>query len=184
MAEDQDAAAPKKKSKMMLFIIIGVLLLVVGGGAAVMLLKKKPADADEGDDSAAHSKSEKSAHAGAPPAYVKLDTFTTNLAAEGAGDNQSPQNSQYIQVVVELKVEDAHTGEALLKPYTPEIRNGILRALSSKKASQLVTAEGKDALAAEILEVVNRIVGGAPTKKGQEPDGPVSAVLFSSFIIQ
>ena len=183
MAEEQEAAAPKKKSKMMLFIIIGVVLLVVGGGGAFMLLKKKPVDAEEGDEPA-HGKTEKSAHAGAPPAYVKLDTFTTNLAAENAGDGQTAQNSQYIQVVVELKVEDAHTGEAILKPYTPEIRNGILRALSSKKASQLVTAEGKDALAAEILSVVNRIVNGAPSKKGQEPDGPVSAVLFSSFIIQ
>ena len=182
MAEEQEAVAPKKKSKMLLFIIIGVLLLVVAGAAGFLLLKKKPADSEEGDDSAAHAKT--SAHAAAPPTYVKLDSFTTNLAAENPADSQSPQNSQYIQVVVELKVEDAHIGESL-KPFTPEIRNGILRALSSKKASQLTTVEGKDALAAEILGVVNRVVTGASSSaKGKEPDGPVTAVLFSSFIIQ
>lgn len=179
MAEEQEAAPPKKKSKLLLFIIIGVLVLVAGGAGAFLLLKKKPVEGEEGEEAAAHGKADKSAHPGAPPAYVKLDTFTTNLAAENPTDTQS---SQYIQVVVELKVDDAHVGDTL-KPYTPEIRNGILRALSSKKASQLVTVEGKDALAEEILGVVNRIVN-PPSKKGKAPDGPVSAVLFSSFIIQ
>lgn len=180
MAEQQDAAPPKKKSKLMLFIIIGVLVLVAGGAGAFLLLKKKqPAEGEEGEEPAAHGKADKSAHPGAPPAYVKLDTFTTNLASENPTDTQA---AQYIQVVVELKVEDAHVGDTL-KPYTPEIRNGILRALSSKKASQLATVEGKDALAEEILSVVNKIVNPG-TKKGKEPEGPVSAVLFSSFIIQ
>lgn len=183
MAEANGAEAPKKKGKLLLFIIIGVLAVVVlGGVGAVLLLKKKPVDEGEDGEAPAHkveSKKEKGGHE-APPTYVKLDTFTTNLAFENPGEQQS---AQYVQLVAELKVESAPEGDAL-KQYMPEIRNSILRLLSSKKPSQLTTVEGKDALSEEIREAVNMIVN-PPKKKGSAPpEGPVMAVLFSSFIIQ
>lgn len=189
-AEQQaETAAPtKKKSKMILFIIIGVVVVVLAGGAAALLLgKKKPVDEDGedgGDPKTSHS-AKKDAHSDAPPAYVKLDPFTTNLAMDPGPDGQGA--GQYIQVTVELKVEDAHLGETL-KSYMPEIRNGILRSLSSKKSSELISSEGKDTLAEEIRFKVNRVLNPSesPKKGGKEaaPEGPVQAVLFSSFIIQ
>lgn len=187
MAEAEQAP-PKKKGKLLLFIIIGALVVVLaGGGAAYFLLKKKPVeDGEEGADGepAKHVTKKKDEHA-APPTYIKLETFTTNLATEGSPEGQS--SGQYIQVVIELKVADVKEGDSL-KAYTPEIRNGVLRLLSSKKASQLTTTEGKDALAEEVKNTVNNIVNppAKPAKgKAAEPaEGPVSAVLFSSFIIQ
>ncbi len=185
-AEQQAEAAPKKKGKMMLFIIIGVVVVVLAGGAAALLLgKKKTADEDgeDGDPKSSHS-AKKEVKPGTPPAYVKLDPFTTNLAMDAGPDGQG--SAQYIQVTVELKVEDAHLGETL-KSYMPEIRNGILRSLSSKKGSELTTSEGKDALAEEIKSKVNHVLNpSSSAKKGkaEEPEGPVEAVLFSSFIIQ
>lgn len=174
--------APKKKSKLLLFIIIGVVVVALGAVAAVLLMKKHPAEEEDGDapPKKAEVKKEKSGHE-APPVYVKLDTFTTNLAPEGPSGDQGA--SQYVQLVAELKVESAPDGEQL-KQYMPEIRNVILRLLSSKKASQLGSVEGKDALAEEIMGGVNNIVNPPKRKNGPPPEGPVTAVLFSSFIIQ
>ncbi|HEY3433984.1 MAG TPA: flagellar basal body-associated FliL family protein [Rhodocyclaceae bacterium] len=181
MAEAKTEEAPKKKGKLLLFIIIGVVVVAIAAVAAILLLKKHPAEEGEDGEAAPVAKVEKkkaSDHPAAPPAYVKLDTFTSNLASDGA----DPQGAQYIQVVVELKVESAHEGDAL-KPYTPEIRNAILRLLSSRKAAQLTSVDGKDALAEDIRGAVNSIIN-PPRKNGPVPEEPVQAVLFSSFIIQ
>jgi flagellar FliL protein len=185
--EEAAEAAPKKKGKLLLFIIIGVLLVVfaVGGGAAYFLLKKKPAeDADAEDDGGRAPKKELKAdkeHPPKPPTYLKLETFTTNLLPEAP-----EQPPQYIQVVVELRVPEPTDAEQL-KGYMPELRDKILRLLTSRKPSQLVSLEGKDALAAEIRATANRLIN--PPAKGRdgkmiEPTEPVQSVHFSSFIIQ
>ena len=54
--------------------------------------------------------------------------------------------------------------------------------LSSTKASQLITTEGKGVLAEEIKEQMNGILD--PAGKGKKRDGPIKEVLFTSFIIQ
>ncbi|CAB1370524.1 flagellar basal body-associated FliL family protein [Denitratisoma oestradiolicum] len=186
MAEEknpEEQAPPAKRGKLLIFIIIGVVVVVlIGGLGAFFLLKNKPA-ADGAEDEMAAEIDHGSKKDGkeTPPVYVKLETFTTNLAVE---DPAGPQTAQYVQAVVELKVEDVAEGE-VIKQYMPEIRNGVLRLLSSKKASQLASVEGKDALAAEIRSTVNGVVNPSP-KKGAKggAQGPVSVVLFSSFIIQ
>lgn len=187
MAEEKntDGSAPAPKSKkLLLFIIVGVLVVVlVGGVGAFLVLKKKPAE-DGGEEEAAAETSHNSKKAAndVPPTYVKLETFTTNLTGD---DPAAHQSAQYVQTVVELKVADPLASETI-KQYMPEIRNGILRLLSSKKASQLASLEGKDALAEEIRATVNGVIGPSAKKsgKGGAAQGPVSAVLFSSFIIQ
>jgi flagellar FliL protein len=141
------------------------------------------ADAEgDGGGTKKEAKADKS-HPAKPPTYVKLEQFTTNMMAE------SPeQQPQYIQVVVEMRVSEETAGE-LIKGYMPELRDKILRLLSSRKPSQLVSLEGKDALATEIRSTVNNVVN-PPQKKGKsagkeaEPEGPVESVHFSSFIIQ
>jgi flagellar FliL protein len=185
--QDGEVEAPKKKSKLMLFIIIGVVAVVlIGGGGAFFLLKKKSADeADAEGDGGTTTKKEAKAdkgHPAKPPTYVKLEQFTTNMLSESA-----EQQPQYIQVVVELRLGD-ETEAAVVKGFTPELRDRILRLLSSRKPSQLATLEGKDALATEIRSTVNNVV--SPPKKGKaggkevEAEGPVESVHFSSFIIQ
>lgn len=184
--EEGEAPVAKKKSKLLLFIIIGVVLLVfAGGGAAFLMLKKKPVDEGDGEEDGGHAtkkevKADKN-HPPKPPTYLKLDTFTTNLMPEAP-----EQQAQYIQLVVEMKVEDPAAGE-LVKGYMPELRDKVLRLLSSRKPSQLATLEGKDALALEIRSTTNRLVNPPPkSKSGKEiePEGPIESVHFSSFIIQ
>jgi flagellar FliL protein len=60
----------------------------------------------------------------------------------------------------------------------PDIRNRILLLLSNKKASQISTLEGKQALTAEIMSETAQALGGSV------PAGGISSVLFTSFVIQ
>ncbi len=183
-AEEQQPPVAKKKGKLLLLIAIGVVLLVVaGGGAAYLMLKKKPADEaadEEAGPPAKEAKADKG-HPQKPPTYVKLDTFTTNLMPESPD-----QPGQYIQVMIELRVAEGPDADQI-KGFMPEVRDRILRLLSSKRPSQLSTLEGKDALATEIRNTTNRII--TPAKKLKdgrviEPEGPVESVAFTSFIIQ
>jgi flagellar protein FliL len=178
--EAEESVAPKKsKKKLIIIAVISIVVLaLVAGGAFFMMGKKKGGEGADGAE-VAEAEHEEKAH-DQPPVYVKLDAFTTNLAAE---DTAPPGTAgQYIQVVVELKVEDAKEGEEI-KNYMPEIKNNILRLLSSKFGSQLATTDGKDALANEIRDSVNGVINPG-SKKDKGSHGPVTSVLFSSFIIQ
>jgi flagellar FliL protein len=84
-----------------------------------------------------------------PPVFAPLDTFTVNLQAE--------DGNQFLQIGLTLRlVDDAAT--AALKLRMPEVRDRILLLLSAKKASDLLTLEGKRKLSAEIQAAVNAIL--------------------------
>ena len=181
-AEEGAEVAPKK-SKKLLIIILAVVLVVVlaGGGAAFMLLKKgEPEEGDEevAEETAKPKKKDKKKEANAAPVFINLDPFTVNLVPE-TGD-------QYLQVILSLELDDP-TADAQLKALTPKIRNNITLLLSSKKASELLPKEGKEKLAEALKEEINSVI--EPPKKNKKgevtaSEGPVKAVLFTSFIIQ
>ncbi|MCX7673163.1 MAG: flagellar basal body-associated protein FliL [Thiobacillaceae bacterium] len=158
----QNAAAPAKKKNLLIIIVIAVVALLAIGGGAVFLLTGKPAAEQqaEGEEAAAAEEEAK------PPVYEKLETFTVNLA-----DQES-----YLQVEISLKVADAKVQEKI-KQHMPEVRDALLRLLSSKTAEELMTAEGKQALAEEVRKEVNRVIGAKKSKGVKE-------VLFTSFIVQ
>lgn len=166
MAKEEETAVepPKGKGKKLLIIILAVVLLMVlaGGGAAVYLLTSKPAaeGAAHGEEAAA----EEDAH---PPVYEKLESFTVNLA----------DGETYLQVEIHLQVADAKVQEKI-KQHMPEVRDGIIRLLSSKNAEELAVLEGKDKLAADVQKQLNDILGAKKDSMG------VKKVLFNAFIIQ
>lgn len=189
-----EAAAPKGGgSKKLIIIIAAVLVLVlVGGGAAVMLLKKKP-PAEEGEDGEAieapvkKAQAKKSDH---PPTFVPLDPFTVNLADKDV--------DRFAQVGVTLQVEDPKFADQI-KAYMPAIRSNVLMVLAHKTAAELLTKEGKEKLAKDIMRESVRpmgieldddeepTTGDAPKKKKKKKaavESPVTQVLFSNFIVQ
>lgn len=187
---ESEAPPPKKKGKLIIFIVIGVLVLVLGGGgAAYFLMKKKPVeDAVEGEEPAKEGKAKKKDKKAdsAPPAFHKFDKpFTVKL--------QTEQQEAYLQAEVQLKVLDTNALD-LLKQYDPEVKHRIMLTLLSKKASDLVTAQGVQRLSNEIRETVNGTLESSGSTKRKDaakepgdvaaPDAPVQAVLFTSFIIQ
>ncbi len=158
----------------MLIIILAVVVFVVlaGGGAAVWLLTSKPhaeqkADHADGEGDASEEDAGDEEADAAPPIYEKLDQFTVNLA-----DGES-----YLQVEIHLLIADAKVAEKL-KQRMPEVRNDIIRLLSSMNAEDLAVLEGKDNLAKEIQTKVNELLGVKKASKG------VKKVLFNAFIIQ
>ncbi len=186
-AENTAEAPPKKKSKLLLIIAILLALILIGGAAAVfMLLSHNNAD-EEGDAEeeevveVEEPKKKKKKDPAAPPVYVALDTFTVNLMpVDDLGD-------QYLQVVMSLELEDS-AEEANLKARMPKIRNDITLLLSSQTAPDLQTAEGKLKLATDLKDKINFVLNPPTiTRKGEvpkTPEGPVTEVLFTSFIVQ
>ena len=139
----------------MVIALAAVLVLSLGGGAAWYFTQSK-SDAPE------VKKAEK-------PEFVVLDQFTVNLQPEN-GD-------QYLQIAMTLQVSSLEQVESI-KLNMARVRSRVLLLLSSKKASELTTTEGKGLLAKEIIAVVNQPF--AEKEKPQE----VRDVLFTSFIIQ
>jgi flagellar protein FliL len=165
--EEAPPAPPKlNRKKKFLFILLAIVVFVVVGGVAgvVYLMTHKPAahqtDMGQGEGGAA----ENDEH---PPIYEKLDTFTVNLA-----DQES-----YLQVEIVLKVADSQVQEKV-KARMPEVRDALLRLLSSKSAEDLSTPEGKEGLAIDVQKEINRTIGARKASEG------VRDVLFTAFIIQ
>jgi len=191
-------AAPKGGGKKKLIIIVAAVLLVVvlGGGAALLLMKKKQhASDEEGADAEADATAETTSHAkpkpGTPPTYVPLDPFTVNLADKDV--------DRFAQIGISLEVPDPKTADTI-KAYLPAIRSNILMVLAHKTSAELLTREGKEQLAKDIMRESVRPMGielepdeaedpadgktKPKKKKKAKVDSPVSQVLFSTFIVQ
>jgi flagellar FliL protein len=171
-------ARPVQKGKMMLFLTIGLIVLALAAGGAWFLISKKKAhDEEDGDDAAEPVKKVQVDHSH-PPVFVPLEPFTVNLQPENG--------EQYLQVVLNFRVTDTQLGEEV-KQYMPEIRHHILMLLSAKKASEVSTVGGREALAGQICTESNKVLGADLSMKKKAStgcDGPIVAVLFTSFIVQ
>jgi flagellar FliL protein len=166
-------AAPTRSRKKLIVIITAALLLVVVVAAVLFVLLRSHDDqyGDEAEAPAPKAKVVKKV-ANAAPVYFSLEAFTVNLVPEN-GD-------QFLQVMMSVEVSDAGVGDRL-KTYTPKLRNNIIKVLSGKKASELLSPNGKEKLASEIRDLINEILGAG---KNNGADAPVKEVLFTSFIIQ
>lgn len=158
-----EAAAPKSKKKLIIIVAVLVALLALGGGAAFFLLAKKP----NAEEQAKHEEEDAEHEEEAAPVYEKLETFTVNLA-----DGES-----FLQVEIQLMLGDPKAQDKI-KKRMPEVRDGLLRLLSSKSPEELATPEGKDKLSGEVQSHINEILGVKKASKG------VKKVLFNAFIIQ
>ena len=130
-------AKPTKKKGKLLYAAIAVVGLAGGGGGAWWFMNR------DGGSSTPKVEPAK------PPVFAPLDAFTVNLAGE--------EGSQFLQVGLTLRVID-EPAVAALKLRMPEIRDRILLLLSAKKASDLLTLEGKRKLSSEIQSAVNAIL--------------------------
>lgn len=165
---EEQAEPPVKKKKTLLLIIIALVAVVLLAGVAVTvyLMTSKPA-AEEAHGEEAEKQAEEHAEDESPPIYERLETFTVNLA-----DQES-----YLQVEISLKVADAKVSEKI-KSRMPEVRDSLLRLMSSKTAEELAQVEGKEALAKDVQKEINSVIGAKKADQG------VNSVLFTAFIIQ
>jgi flagellar FliL protein len=168
-AADAAAAAPAGSKKKLIIIVAAAVLLLGGGGGAAWFFMHGGDAAAAHEEPAKESKKKKKKDPEAKPEYVPVEAFTVNLQPENG--------EQYLQVQFTLQVAGAEQA-TLIKDNMAIVRNRVLLLLSSKKASEIATLEGKQQLAAEIQAVVTDPF----EKDGDEQE--VSDVLFTSFIIQ
>lgn len=161
--EEAKEVQPKKSKKILILAIVGVVLLAAIGGGAFWYLSHNKA----GEHGEKHKEEEKKP--AKEPVFVTLETFTVNL--------QPDPDDQYLQVDISVQVEDAAQGD-LIKLHMPSVRNRILMLLSSKKSSELLSKEGKQALTKEIIAQLS-----TPFTPGGKPQG-INDVFFTSFVIQ
>ena len=182
---------PPKSKKKLIIIIVGVVVLLALGGGAFLYISKQRADAaalaeEEGGNTGSHKPAVSSAEKG-PPVYLPMDNMVVNLA--------DPGGEKVAQVGITFEVTDAHASDAV-KAYMPTIRSSVLMLLSQKTSEELLSAEGKQKLIADILREASIPFGGGaetadavatgnkkPKKKPAERF-PVVGVLFSSLIVQ
>ncbi len=154
-----DEAKPKK-SKTLIIVLALVILLAGGGAGAWYFMTQKAAAPAHAADKHAEAK---------PPVFLPMEAFTVNLQAENG--------EQFLQTTFTLQVTDQAQVE-LIKLYLPHVRSRMLLLLSSKKASDILSVEGKNKLSDEILSIF---------KQPFTPQGPtimVNNVLFTSFVVQ
>lgn len=152
---EDEVDAPKKKGGLFK-ILIPVILLAAGGSGAWYFTQTG------GEHKAAEVKPKSK-----PPIYERLETFTVNLVG----------GEHYLQVELSLKLADPKVAEDI-KLRMPEIRDGVLRLLSSKNVEDLNTTEGKTRLSDDIRKQINTVLNV------QGPEQGVAGVLFTSFVIQ
>ena len=169
-AGQDEAAAPARKAKrrpLKILLLLSLLLGAGAGGAWYFLAQEEPlAPRKPGSAKAATAKPVSSK----PPVFLTLEPFTVNLQLEDSGP-------QYLQVGLALKAADETLAEAV-KLHMPEIRNRVLLLLSSKKASEISTLDGKKTLSADLTREIAQPLAGSTAAKG------LDSVLFTSFVIQ
>lgn len=153
------------KKLLIIGLVIALVVAIAAGGAAFMMMSKGKQAGDEGDDEDAEvvEKSKK------PPQFYSTDAYTVNLADEN--------RERYLQTQVVYEIADPAVSDAL-KNFAPAIRSQSLVLLSTKTATELMTAEGKQKLQADLLDIARRPFKGTATAK------QIKAVHFTSFVVQ
>ncbi|WP_194945630.1 flagellar basal body-associated protein FliL [Limnohabitans sp. DM1] len=183
-------ADPKKdpvvnpKGRKKLFGLIVLMLIISAVGVSVWFYF----DRVKGENKEVES--EESKLRKAPKLYFPLDPMVINLSDLG-GD-------RFAQVGITFQIREEKSAEAI-KKMLPTIRSAILTTLSQKASEELLSRQGKEKLALDILVEVGRVFGVKPDSPQTEqvkPDhpettpsknqatNPVLEVLFSSLIVQ
>jgi flagellar FliL protein len=153
-----EPTVPRKSSKMLIMLIALVLVTVIGGGGAVVyFLMKKPTT----DKKSVEAKEEQE------PVFLPLDPFTVNLKGT---------QERFTQVAITLMIIDPKAVDPI-KARTPVLRDRILKVIGRKSAEDMLSAEGKEKLAAEVLASVKDSLPET-LRKG------VKEVLFTNVIVQ
>ncbi len=180
---DAEAAPPPKSKKLLLMVVIGVVVLALAAAGGWMFLSKKNAAAldDEEEEEVAAVVAEPTG----PPTYLPLDNMVVNLA--------DPGGERVAQIGITLELTGVPEVEKV-KAYLPTIRSDVLLLVSQRTADELLSREGKEKLAEDILAASSRhfnkpaAPAGKKDKKAAAKGGangnPVRGVLFSSFIVQ
>jgi flagellar FliL protein len=160
MAEAEAEQEVKKKNPLILFIIIGVLLVGASIGGTIFFLGGSGGDeteevVEEPDPEAIY--------------FALNPKFKTNYEVNG--------RPRLFQVAITLVTREQDVIDAL-GLHSPTIKSRLVILLSGQKYDELQTPEGREALRAECLAAVQKIMNDEIGKPG------VEKVLFTDFVMQ
>ena len=179
----KDPVVKSKGRKKLFGLIVLMFFISAGGGGAWFFFDRLKGENKEVE-------SEESKLSKAPKLYFPLDPMVINLSDSG-GD-------RFAQVGITFQIREEKSAEAI-KKMQPTIRSAILTTLSQKASEELLSRQGKEKLALDILEEVGNVFGVKPDspqterlKPGKvetipsknQAKNPVLEVLFSSLIVQ
>ncbi|MFN4895040.1 MAG: flagellar basal body-associated protein FliL [Pseudomonadota bacterium] len=184
---------PKKsKKKLIIFAVIGLVSLVGGAGVASFFMGSKPPAEEHAEEELHEPKDEvkeiQTADLG--QFIVNLSDMGTFLKVRIMIEYDSALLDKQLGIKGGEEGGQAHGGGASGGAKEPagggthphltkkenQFRDVIIRILSSKKATELLTVEGKTRLKEELLDGLNEAVGL------EEP--AVVGILFTDFMIQ
>lgn len=154
------APAPPKSRKLLVIAILVFVVLAAAGGGAVWFVLSQKANASSASEEKRPPKN---------PVFVELEVFTVNLRDREA--------ERFLQTKIVLEMRDNPAAEAL-KARVPAVRNEMLLLLSSKSPQDVLTREGKEKLAGELIASANVALAGTPA------EGAVEKLLFAHLIVQ
>lgn len=168
----ESTAAKRGLFKKALMVLLAATLLAgAGGGGAWYAVAKLSPDAQPATAPVRPGE----------PSFLALDPFTVNLADKG--------QERYAQIGVTLELSDRKF-EPELRKLMPVIRDRLLMVLAHQQSDELMTRDGKERLAAEIMREAVQPLGieldaqGQALSAGQPAINPLRQVLFSNIIIQ
>lgn len=180
---EHGAEAAPKKSKKKLFIIVGaVVAIVVAAGVPLFVLGgQKPADGKEAHEEEPKAKELKT---------LALDTVIVNLSESGAfikirmSFEYDPEPIKKVEE--ELAKRGGGGGEAkegekggltgYFKEREPMLKDALIKVLSSKRSTEVLSLDGKERLKEELVEAANEALA--------LEESPIQGVYFAEFIIQ
>lgn len=172
--DDLDLGEEKKSSRVVIYIVAGLLVIVLVVIATLYFTgffsSEDAADPGSGDADVAEASEAAAADENKLSVYHKMEPpFIVNFSGEGM---------KLLQVSISVLAGSEET-VAALQQHNPMLRNNILMLLSTRKTSELQTAEGKLALQVAVLEEIRNVMD---RQAGGSSD--VEQVFFTGFVMQ
>lgn len=168
MADEENTGDGENKGgmgKMLVFGGIGLVLVAVGifAGPAIQNMISPPPPADDGEAAAAQ--------ASGPPIYQTLHPPMVVNFKDQEGE------VHFMQVTMEVMSRD-QTVINLVREHMPAIRNALIMLFGGTIYEEITTREGKEAMLAEALAEIQRVVLEQTGETG------VEAAYFTALVVQ
>jgi len=112
------------------------------------------------------------------PGSVELDPFVLNLA--------DPKGDRFVRVGMSLFLDRKSVAERSAEGLgLVKLRDRIIAILSSTRASELASLEGKEALRQDLIKAIQALMNDPPfLAEGEERPARVQELLFTAFLLQ
>lgn len=151
-------------TKILVSLVAILFVVMLGLTAGLFMIWTKLSTADAAAKEAAVAKNPQAVTQSLGTIFP-LDTFIVNLADESG--------KRYLRITMDLELSNDKLVEDM-KRHLPQMRNGILMILPTKRFEDIRTVEGKTRLRSEIIAKLNSLLG-------QES---ITNIFFTEFVVQ